>query len=195
MGAEHTRIPEEQFDGVLAASQTGAGWAFDLLYRSLAPAVVAYLRLQGVEDAEDLSSEVFLGAFRGLERFSGDQEAFRSWVFTIAHRRVVDDRRRRSRRPVSDPSADGIDEVEAASDTETEVLASLDEAQVRRLCGLLPPDQRDVVLLRLIGDMSLRATADALDKTPGAVKALQRRGVAGLKGLLIGETSREAVSR
>src|SRR3954467_7709939 len=87
------------FDDVLAAAQAGAGWACEQLYRDLAPTVTGYLRLHGAVEPDDLASETFLGVFTGLAGFSGDEAALRAWVFTIAHRRLVDDWRRRSRRP------------------------------------------------------------------------------------------------
>ena len=95
------------FDDVLAAAQTGAAWAFEVLYRDLAPVVTGYLRLHGAAEPDDLASETFIGVFTGLAGFSGDEDALRSWVFTIAHRRLVDDWRRRSRRPqVTDDAED-----------------------------------------------------------------------------------------
>src|SRR5687768_529346 len=87
------------FDDVLAAAQAGAAWAFEVLYRDLSPVVTGYLRLHGAADPDDLASETFLGVFTGLAAFHGDEAALRSWVFTIAHRRLIDDWRRRSRRP------------------------------------------------------------------------------------------------
>src|ERR671917_856613 len=87
------------FDDILVAAQAGAGWAFETLYRDLSPAVTGYLRLHGAAEPDDLASETFLGVFTGLAGFRGDEDALRGWVFTIAHRRLVDDWRRRSRRP------------------------------------------------------------------------------------------------
>jgi len=87
------------FDDVLVAAQAGAAWAFEVLYRDLAPSVTGYLRLHGAAEPDDLASETFIGVFTGLGGFSGDEAALRGWVFTIAHRRLVDDWRRRSRRP------------------------------------------------------------------------------------------------
>src|SRR5215210_8399760 len=87
------------FDDVLAAAQAGAAWAFEVLYRDLSPVVTGYLRLHGAAEPDDLASETFLGVFTGLAAFHGDEAALRSWVFTIAHRRLIDDWRRRSRRP------------------------------------------------------------------------------------------------
>ena len=56
-----------------------------------------YLRIQGASDPEDLANEVFLGVFQRIGDFAGEEDRFRSWVFTIAHSRLIDDRRRTSR--------------------------------------------------------------------------------------------------
>jgi DNA-directed RNA polymerase specialized sigma24 family protein len=89
----------EQFHSVLQAAQADAGWAYERLYRWLSPSVCGYLRMQGAYDPEDLTSEVFLGAFRAIGSFSGGEDGFRAWVFTFAHRRLTDDRRARGCRP------------------------------------------------------------------------------------------------
>ncbi len=183
----------EAFDSVLAAARTGAPWAFERLWQALAPSVAGYLRLQGAAEPEDLTSEVFLSVFTSLESFEGDEDRFRSWVFTIAHRRLVDDWRRRGRRPSLSDGGDQADRrvAEAAGgDVEDEALRRLSEQRVRRMCDLLAPDQRDVLLLRMVAGMSLDQTAEALGKTTGAVKALQHRGVAAVRRHL----EREGVS-
>src|ERR687890_2791585 len=95
-GRVRTGLP---FDDVLAAAQAGAAWAFEVLYRDLSPSVTGYLRLHGALEPDDLASETFIGVFTGLPGFRGDEGALRAWVFTIAHRSLVDDWRRRSRRP------------------------------------------------------------------------------------------------
>lgn len=180
----------EAFAGLLAAAQADAPWAFDRLYRALAPKVVGYLRLQGASDPEDLSSEVFVGAFASIGAFSGSEEQFRSWLFTIAHRRMVDDRRRQSRRPQPAPEDEARD-TPGASDTEAEAMRRLSEQRVRALCERLVPDQRDVLLLRLVGGLTTQEAAEALGKSPGAIAALQRRGVIALRKIL----EREGVLR
>jgi RNA polymerase sigma factor (sigma-70 family) len=167
----------EPFDLVLSAAQADAPWAYERLYRSLAPAICGYLRIQGAADPEDLTSEVFLGAFRAIGSFAGDEGQFRSWVFTIAHRRLTDERRARSCRPAM---TDAVLPDWAAGDVE-EALRRLSAERVRALCAGLAPDQADVLLLRLISGLTVEAIADLLGKTPGAVKALQRRGVCALR--------------
>ena len=175
--------PDEPFATLLTAAQAGGEWAYERVYRSLAPAVAGYLRVQGAADADDLTSEVFERAFTNLGRFSGDEAQFRSWVFTIAHHRLTDERRRAGRRPVR---ADGdVSELPAgavpAGDVEDEAVRRLATERVRRLCEGLAPDQRDVLLLRMLAALTVDEIADALGKTPGAVKALQRRGLAAIR--------------
>jgi RNA polymerase sigma-70 factor, ECF subfamily len=183
----------ESFASLLAAARTGAPWAFERLWHALAPSVAGYLRLQGAIEPDDLTSEVFISVFTSLESFEGDEDCFRSWVFTIAHRRLIDDWRRRGRRP---SLADGSGPSEhqqaesAGGDVEEEALRRLSEQRVRRMCALLAPDQRDVLLLRMVAGMSLDQTAEALGKSTIAVKALQHRGVAALRRHL----EREGVS-
>lgn len=173
------------FSEVLEAARVDAPWAFEKLFKEYSAPISDYLRGQGVEDHEVLASEVFVRAFTHLSRFSGTEGEFRSWLFSIAHNLVIDDRRRRSRRPntvsgstqdrteTSDPTAIGL--------VEDEANARLGEAQVRAKLERLAPDQRDVLLLRIIGDLTIDQIAEVLNKRRGAVKALQRRGLEALR--------------
>jgi RNA polymerase sigma factor (sigma-70 family) len=180
------------FDDVLAAAQAGAAWAFDRLYRDLAPAVTGYLRLHGAAEPDDLASETFLGVFTGLAGFSGDEAALRSWVFTIAHRRLVDDWRRRSRRPQpADEPGDLTRRV--GGDVEDDALTRIGAETVRQLCGELPADQRSVLLLRILADLTVEQVGEVLGKSVPSVKALQRRGLRALRDRLERDDSSERV--
>lgn len=169
------------FDDVLAAARAGAAWAFEVLYRQLAPAVTGYLRLHGAVEPDDLASETFLAVFRGLGGFEGDEQGLRSWVFTIAHRRLTDDWRRRGRRPLL---ADGGDELvpdAAGGDVEDDALVRLGTERVHELCAGLPADQRSVLLLRILGDLTVEQVAEVMGRSVASVKALQRRGLRRLR--------------
>ena len=171
------------FDSLLQAARSGAPWALSRLYQALSPAVLGYLRVQGADDPEDLTNEVFLGVLRTIGSFDGDEEQFRSWLFTIAHSRLIDDRRRTHRRPrIADGHDAGSDR--AGGDAEQDALERLGSQRVQALCGRLVPDQRDVLLLRLLAGLTVEAIAETLGKSPGAVKALQRRGLANLRKIL-----------
>ena len=142
-------------------------------YRALAPHVLAYLRAQRVGDPEDLLGEVFLQVARDIGRFSGDSAALRRWVFAIAHNRVLDARRRAARRPqVSDGAVPEVPVPMHAPDPVDPALLSALES--------LTPEQREVILLRFVADLSLEDVAKMTKRGVGAVKALQHRALASL---------------
>ena len=170
------------FDELLTAAQTGAPWALARVYEELAPAVTGYLRLRGAPEPDDTASEALLQVFRALPRFTGDEAAFRSWVFTIVHRRLIDDRRRRGRRPTTAPLEAG--ESEAGGNVEHEALEALDPlggGWMHDALAALTDDQRDVLLLRIVGDLSVEEVAAIVGKRPGAVRALQHRALGRLR--------------
>ncbi len=173
------------FTEVLTAARANQGWAFQRLFDELARPVAGYLRMQGAREPDDLVNEVFLGVFSGVGNFEGDEGQFRSWVFTIAHRRLTDERRRLGRRPAltdNEPDANL-----SGGDVEEDALSSIGDERARQLLARLAPDQRDVLLLRIVADLTVEHTAEALGKTAGAVKALQRRGLAALRREILNE--------
>jgi RNA polymerase sigma-70 factor (ECF subfamily) len=116
---------------------------------------------------------------RNLHRFTGDAAAFRSWAFTIAHHRMVDDRRAASRRPtIADAE---VQDTVVVGNAEDEALAVLGDDRLRRLLDGLSPDQREVLTLRIVADLSLEDVATALGKRRGAIKSLQHRALATLR--------------
>src|SRR3954453_19973923 len=96
-------MPETPLDGVLASAAWGEPWALRRLYDELAPPVLGYLRARGAAEPEDLTSEVFLSVFTRLATVSGGAAGLRTLLFSVAHARLVDDLRRRSRRGDSVP--------------------------------------------------------------------------------------------
>lgn len=181
-------------DHAPAADPTGAGDTHpspDQLYRELAPRVASYLRSHGVADVGGTTNDVFLRVFGNLGGFKGDKAALRSWVFTIAHHLMVDDRRRRARRPMVDDGHAILEARAGTDDAEEAALASLGRERVDALLSTLSPDQRSVLLLRVVADLSIEQVATVVGKRVTAVKALQHRGLATLRRHLErGEVSR-----
>jgi len=175
--ASHLTL-DSNFTSVLDAARAGAEWAWTALYRDLAPVVLGYLRAHGAHEPEDVTSEVFLAMVRGLESFEGDETGLRSWVFVIAHRRLLDERRAKTRRPVDPVPTEALDVPEGC--VEDEAIRRLSTAGVRELFSGLSTDQRDVLLLRIVAGLTVEEVAEVVGKRPGAVKALQRRGIAAL---------------
>ena len=170
----------ERFDSLLRSAREGNQAAWQELYDGLAPAILGYLRANGSPDPEDVLSEVFLQVARDLARFDGEEKGFRSWVFTIAHHRLIDARRHSARRPI-ELSPEPPEPSDRADDAADEALARIGLEEVQRVLETISDDQRTVLLLRVVGDLSVEDVAKAVGKRPGAVKALQRRGLAAVK--------------
>jgi len=169
----------ESFEGILRAAQAGGDWAWRELYSSVASAAYGYLKARGASDPDDLLGEVFLHVVRAIRSFSGGEDGFRAWVLTIARRRVIDDLRRRSARPELVWEAN-LETLGPIGNVELQALAGLEAARVLEAIRELSPDQQDVVLLRLLGDLSLEEIAGIVGKSVGAVKQLQHRAHAAL---------------
>jgi RNA polymerase sigma-70 factor (ECF subfamily) len=191
-GGPANAFPIDRFDDLLAGARAGRPASWDRLYHWLAPAVAGYLRVQGAHEVDDLTSEVFLAVFRNIGTFTGSEANFRSWVFVIAHRRLQDERRRRTRRPAAEsfdessahPAARAAEQLAAPLDTADEVLKALERARIERICSRLSPDQRNVLLLRIVGDLTLEQVAEVLGKSTDAVKQLQRRAFEAVRGIV-----------
>lgn len=145
-------------------------------YRALAPAVLGYLRSQRVPDPDDVLGEVFLHVARDIGRFSGDEAALRRWVFSIAHNRSMD-AHRKAKRDRSTLEAEISEGRSAPADRPAEPL---DPTLVAAL-ATLSDEQREVVLLRFVADLSLEAVAKITRRSPGAVKAMQHRAMDNLR--------------
>ena len=165
-GADGRATSSEAFPGVLLAAQSGASWACTNLWIDYAPAVMGFLRARGSHEPEDLTSEVFLAVFDTLDRFRGNEAEFRAFVFTIAYRRLVDELRRRSARGIHVEWDDDTDPRRSAS-AEHEAIGNLADASARAMLDGLPPDQRDVMVLRIIGDLTIEQVAEIVGKRSG----------------------------
>jgi RNA polymerase sigma factor (sigma-70 family) len=172
-------VEDERFQELLGAAQAGQEDAWGTIYGDLAPALLGYLRAQGAAEPEDLLGELFLQMVRDIAGFAGGEVQFRAWAFAIAHHRLLDDRRYRARRPVEPVSPEAL--VEQSGDEPGPAESGFPDRGMRNALRRLPEEQRSVVLLRVLGDLSVADVARVLGKTQGAVKAAQRRGLASLK--------------
>ncbi|MEO7556896.1 MAG: RNA polymerase sigma factor [Acidimicrobiales bacterium] len=166
------------FPGILAAAQTGAEWAVTALYQEYDPALVRYLRARAGQDGEDVAAETWLDAARNLAGFSGDEERFRRWLYTIANRRVTDWLRRGSRRPVAFSSQETLATQIDGGDTAELALGRLDADDIaRRIATVLPPAQAEIVLLRVVVGLTVDEVAEVTGRRPGTVRVMAHRAL------------------
>ena len=174
----------------LAGARRREPAAVTCLYTAYAPALLRFF-LAAVGDrptAEDLTGEVFKSAIEDLPRFHGPAEALGGWLFRIARHDLSDYRRRQARNLVQ-PLDDLLMEAIAAGgavDPEELALDRVEGDQVLAALRQLTPDQREVLLLRLVADLTAPEVAGILNKSTDAVKALQHRGLASLARVLGG---------
>jgi RNA polymerase sigma-70 factor, ECF subfamily len=176
---------DDWLDSLVLEARAGterSGAAFTELWERLSPVVAGYVRGRGVREPDDVTSEVFLAAFRGLDGFRGDGAAFRRWLFTIAHHRAVDAVRQQSRQ-AGDVRYESAEDTRSTGSAESVVLGRMDHEEALRLVRTLPADQRDVVLLRVVADLPVEEVAQVLGRSPDAVRQLHRRALTRLRAL------------
>jgi RNA polymerase sigma factor (sigma-70 family) len=167
------------FEQVVAAARAGAEWAWAELYHGVAPDLLRYLRARGVLDPDDVVGDAFVRVVRALDGFSRDGDAFRAWVFTIGRHIAIDAARKRARRP--EEPRDDLRGIAPAGDAEADALRALETDHVRSVLSTLSDDQRDVVLLRVLSDLSFAEIAGVMGKREGSVRMICARALSALR--------------
>jgi hypothetical protein len=143
----------ERFETVMTAAATGVEWAIGLLYREFHAGILRYLRARGARNPEVAAERVWLEVAQGFHRFTGDEVAFRRWLFDLA------------RRALQEPEAvDPIDLRSFAGEAMSDALAKV---------AALPADHADVLLLRALGHLDVESVASITGQDAGAVRLLE----------------------
>jgi RNA polymerase sigma-70 factor, ECF subfamily len=163
-------------------ARRGSQAAFDEIFRTYEPGLVRYLHTVAPDLADEVASATWESVATSLGRFRGGGVDFRRWLFTIARRRLVDEVRRSSRRPlrvaaVCEP-AEPVPPVDDDYD---------DPDWAVRVLSRIPTRQADVVALRVIGGLSVDETASLLGVTAENVRVLSHRGLNAIRRILSGE--------
>ena len=158
--------------------------ALTKIYDLFSDALYAYAfkHVGNAQVAEDLVAETFSRFLTALERGGGPQSHLRAYLYRITHNLITDLYRREP------PPAEELDEERLVEDSPGPP-GILDEQQesdrVRRALRLLTPEQRQVLTLKFLEGWNSDEIAQAMEKSLGAVKALQHRGVASLQRILL----------
>ncbi|MET7944425.1 sigma-70 family RNA polymerase sigma factor [Streptomyces sp. NPDC005302] len=170
---------------LIALALAGDREAFGQLYAEHHPAVLAfvYRRVRNRQVAEDITGETFLNAWSKIHTFTYRGVGFVGWLITIARNKVIDHCKSSQRREFGVADMLGFDEDPTVS-TEEVVLLSLDEDEVREALTRLIPAQRDVITWRFLRQRSVAETAQAMNRSEGAIKTLQSRAMTSLRDRL-----------
>ena len=170
-------------DAVLAGDRQAFG---HLVERETRSVYRACLRILGrPHDAEDVTQESFVAAFRAIGGYRGDG-SLRGWLLKIATRQSF--RRLAQRRPTAELDAVGEPILaDAAADPKRIVVAAEARDEVREAVAQLPEPYREVVALRFFGELSLAEVAEATGRPINTVKTHLRRGLERLRPMVAAE--------
>ena len=156
-----------------------------MLYDHYQPSVhrFLYYRTRSTTLAEDLTSETFFRALRSMTGFRWQGKDFGAWLMTIA-RNLATDHFKAGRTRLEHSTEDMGLHDDATEGPEETVLAGLTNEILLGALQQLPVEQRDCLIMRFLQGMSIAETAAVLDRSDGAVKQLQLRGVRNLAKLM-----------
>ncbi len=153
---------------------------FDRIYRYVV------LKIGERTEAEDITQQVFVNAIKAIGSYDYKGTPFSAWLYRIAHNKIVDYLRKKSKRPLA-PLSESLVDNAPDSDPSARAYHNLDMEMVQQATKQLTQAQREVIALRISGDLSITEVARAMGKSEGAVKALQHSAVLSLRKILCGE--------
>jgi RNA polymerase sigma-70 factor, ECF subfamily len=156
------------------------GWLYDRHRESIFRYL--WIRLDDRQLAEDLTGDVFMRMLDALPRYRVQGLPFRAWLYRIAHNLLVDYFRKMNHRATV--PLDAVEEQGTEDDPDRTLEQILLSERLQAALRRLEPTQGEVVVLRFLAGLSLQETALALGKTEAAIKALQHRGLSGLRQAL-----------
>jgi len=168
---------------LVGRARKGDANAFEQLYEAHFDRIYRYvvLRVGSRADAEDITQQVFVKALESIGSFRWRGVPFASWLYRIARNQIVDHYRKKSRTETAP-----LDEARTASTADPVDIAErrLKLEELAAACRQLPETQREVVLLRFAGGLSVAETARAMGKSEGATKVLQHEALKKLRRIL-----------
>lgn len=179
MSPKGRRFDQDEFTAILSAGVAGERWAFERLYDRYCDEIITAAASQGIRDPEDLAHVVLSRVFDRLGTFAGQHPGeFTNFVRTTSQREIA----RALEKEAKAISVEFVEErgkIVEASDAEVVGNAWVDEA-----LALLPDDQRIVIELRVLEDLSIIETSERLGRSSASVRNLQYRAVRALRSML-----------
>ncbi len=171
-------LSEKEFVVFLEKARANERSGWEGLYRAYAPQILRYLQLQNYQHSEDILQETFISAGRSIHSFRGCAFDFQKWLFKIAQNQLRSHYRKENRHHAK--RDDGLDKIKDLASSE-EKPALQDNDQLYQALKVLSVDQRNVVYLHFILDMSLTEIAQVLDKKTGSIRVILHRSLAILR--------------
>jgi RNA polymerase sigma-70 factor (ECF subfamily) len=185
MEGDNTRAEDPDERDLLERASNADPEALGALYDRYVGRIYNYIyhRVGQADLAEDLTAQVFARMLESIREGRAWRTSFSGWIYRIAHNLVIDHYRRRGR-------ASFVELEEAApimadeADPLRKVEARLESEHLRTALGKLTEEQAEVISLRFLDEFSIAEVAAMMNKTEGAIKALQYRAVLALRRVM-----------
>ncbi len=183
-------IDGERLDAVVADAVAGDRDALREVLETIRPIVVRYCRARigtaerGGLSADDVAQEVCLAAITALPRYRDQGRPFLAFVYGIAAHKVADAHRAASR-DLAYPADELPERCSDSADPEQVALEAESVTRMNELLEVLPDQQREIIIMRVVVGLSAEETATAVGSTPGAVRVAQHRALTRLKSEIV----------
>ncbi len=174
---------EQQLETIVDRAVDGDTEAFGRLYDIYADRIYRhiYYRTSNVDDARDLTQEVFTKAWQVLPKYKRTKTPFLGWLFTISHNRVIDYYRTKKYHAYLDNEIDWGSQI---NNPENLIESAFTQQEVRKAILQLPEDQQQVILMSFIEGFEYPEIATALNKTEGNIRVIMHRGLKKMRNIL-----------
>lgn len=174
--------PPLEINPIIRAAQKGEESAVTTLYQTYAQAIYRYIAYRvPVDEAEDLTAEVFVSMVESLPRYKISEVPFEAWLYRIARARIADHYRQSTRHPTTELLEST---PESGTMPEEQILLDQEAGELRDALRQLSQEQQDVLLLRFVNHKSHEEVSHMLNKSVSAVKTIQHRALTQLAALL-----------
>lgn len=171
-----------EFENAIEKAKQGDDNAISFLFRLFNPQLLRFLRHQAPDQYEDLASDTWMAIAKGISTFTGSETDFRAWMFSIARRKVVDFYRTSGKSKLAMNNLrfrfhqeKTINEMDHAAEPAIANLSA--QEAIEQLVEGLPPHHAEVLLLRVLGELSVDEVAKIVGKSPEAVRVIQHRAI------------------
>ena len=175
---DDTNLVKLAIDGDVDAFGDLYSLHLDAIYRYI------YYRISDVQDAEDLTEQVFLKAWEALPGYQQKGKPFTSWLYRIAHNIVIDHHRRRKKDVYS---VDQLNSEEPEKDQKSALQTVIESEEAKVLAtalSQLSDEQQQVIILRFVEGFNHKDIAQVLNKKEGACRMIQYRALTKLQNII-----------
>ena len=177
-GEDRTALNADEIMAAVRQSIAGSTEAFGNLYRHFVVRIYRYvfLQIRNTMIAEDITEDVFVKAFRSIKSCQGREDTFSAWLYRIAHNSTIDHFRAEKRRQTFNHN---LPSREPVAREDNDIL--LDYQDTLRAISDLPPQYRQLLVLKFVEGMGNEEIARIMGKSQGNLRVMQMRAIRELR--------------